>query len=291
MSITRRQLGSFAAALLLLGAVACDDSSGPTTTETLTAAQADLVAEVVTVDLDEIIETGSFDAGTGMPMASGVADPVTVCVPAITPFPPTNSDEDAVPDSVRFEFTDCTFTRGAMTHTLDGIVDVIDPTPTLTDFDIRTVFTSFSRTLANSVTGRTHTALFDGSREWAATADTLGMTMTNFLTAFTYPNGASASHLKNWVAKFTADTPGSIVLGEPLPAGELVVTGTSKWERSGVTWDLVASTPTPLHFNPGCTVAPRFDSGILLHAVTRSGSTVTLQIEFTACGTYTVTRL
>jgi len=291
MSITRAQLGSFAAALLLLGAVACDDSSGPTTTETLTAAQADLVAEVVTVDVDEIIETGSFDAVTGMPMASGVADPVTVCVPTVTPFPPTNSDEDAVPDSVRFEFTDCTFTRGAMTHTLDGIVDVIDPTPTLTDFDIRTVFTSFSRTLANSVTGRTHSALFDGSREWAATADTLGMTMTNFLTEFTYPNGTSASHLKNWVAKFTADTPGSIVLGEPLPAGEIVVTGTSTWVRSGVTWDLVASTPTPLHFNPACMVAPRFDSGILLHAVTRSDLTVTLQIEFTACGTYTVTRL
>jgi hypothetical protein len=291
MSVTRTQLGSFAAALLLLGAVACDDSSGPTTAETLTAAQADLVAEVVTVDVDEIIETGSFDAVTGVPMTLSMDDPITVCVPTITPFPPTNSDEDAVPDSVRFEFTECTFTRGAMTHTLDGIVDVIDPTPSLTDFDIRTVFTSFSRTLANGVTGRTHSALFDGTREWSATADTLGMTMTNFLTEFTYPNGTSASHLKNWVARFTADTPGSIMLGEPLPAGELVVAGTSTWERSGLTWDLVASTPTPQHFNPACTVAPRFDSGVLLHAVTRSDSTVTVQIEFTACGTYTVTRL
>ncbi len=291
MSIMRTQLGLVAAALLLLGVVACNDSSGPTTTETLTAAQADLVAEVVTVDLDEIIEAGSFDASTAMPMALGLTDPVTVCVPTITPFPPTNSDEDAVPDSVRFEFAECSFTRGAMTHTLDGIIDVVDPTPTITDFDIRTVFTSFSRTLANSVSGRIHSALFDGTREWAATSDTLGMTMTNFLTEFTYPNGTSASHLKNWVAKFTADTPGSIVLGSPLPAGELVVTGTSTWERTEVTWDLVASTPTPLHFNPACTVAPRFDGGVLLHAVTRSDSTVTVQIEFTACGAYTVTRL
>jgi hypothetical protein len=291
MSITRTQLGAFSAALLLLGAVACNDSSGPSTTETLTAAQADLVAEVVAVDVDEIIETGSFDAVTGMPMALRVADPVTVCLPTVTPFPPTNSDEDAVPDSVRFEFSQCSFTRGAMTHTLDGIVDVIDPTPTLTDFDIRTVFTAFSRTMANSVTGRSHSALFDGTREWAATTDTLGMTMTNFLTAFTYPNGISASHLKNWVAKFTADTPGSILLGYPLPAGELAITGNSTWVRSDVTWNLTASTPTPLHFNPACTVAPRFDSGMLLHVVTRSGATVTVQIEFTACGTYTVTRL
>lgn len=291
MSITRTQLGAFSAALLLLGAVACNDSNGPTTTETLTAAQADLVAEVVAVDLDEIIEAGSFDAVTGMPMALGVTDPVTVCVPTVTPFPPTNSDEDAVPDSVRFEFTACTFTRGAMTHTLDGIIDVIDPTPTLTDFDIRTVFTAFSRTMANSVTGHTHSALFDGTREWAATTDTLGMRMTNFLTEFTYSNGTSASHLKNWVAKFTADTPGSILLGYPLPAGELTITGNSTWVRSDVTWNLTASTPTPLHFNPACTVAPRFDGGILLHVVTRSDVTVTVQVEFTACGTYTVTRL
>jgi len=261
MSVTRTLLGAFTAALLLLGAVACSDSNDPNTTEPLTAAQAGLVADVVTVDANEIIEAGGINMSTGLALAAPMEAPPMTCEPVITPFPPTNSDEDFVPDSVRFAFANCSFTRGAMTHTLDGTIDIIDPTPTITDFDIRTVFTAFSRTLANSASGQTRTALFDGTRRLAATADTLGMTMTNFLTQFTYPNGTSASHLKNWVAKFTADTPGSIVLGNPLPAGDLTLAGNSTWVRSDLTWNLTVTTPSPLHFNPACTETPRFDGG------------------------------
>ncbi len=286
-----RALSTGLAAGVLLFATACDDSTSPTTSAVLTDAQAKLVAEASVVDADEIVEFAGFDMMNGMPMAPALVDPAVVCTPLITPFPPVDSDEDMVPDSVRIEFTGCTFTRGMMTHTLDGTVNVIDPTPSLTDWDIRWVFTDFSRTLANSASGLTVSALFDGTRQVAATADTMGVTMTNFLTVFTHANGVASSHLKNWVVKFTADVPGSILLGYPLPAGDLAITGNSTWERLDRTWDIANSTPTPLHFNPACEVAPRFDAGILVHVATRDGVTVSYQVEFTACGTYTVTRL
>lgn len=280
-----------AAAFVLIGAVGCGDESAPTTTAVLTNAQADSVVEVVTIDASEVIEAGGFSMSTGLALAPRMGGPAMTCQPVITPFPPAHSDGDIVPDSVRFEYTNCSFTRGAMTHTLNGAIDIIDPTPTVTDFDILAVFTAFSRTMANSLTDRTMSALFDGRRELAATSDTLGVTMTNFLTEFTYANGARASHLKNWVAKFTADVPGSISLGDPLPAGQLAVTGSSSWTRVDQTWDVAVTTPVALHFNPACVVSPRFDSGTLVHVVTRFDATATFQVVFTACGQYTVTRL
>jgi hypothetical protein len=290
MSNTRVSLVPLAAGLLLFAA-ACSDSTSPAPSTAMTDAQASLVAEASTFDADEIVEIGVTDPASALALAPSSVEPVSLCVPVVTPFPPDNSDGDAVPDSMRVEFTSCVFTRGEMTHTLDGIIDMIDPTPTLTDWDVRWVFTGFTRTLANAMNDRTMSARFDGTRQVAATADTLGITMTNFLTTVTHANGVSSTHLKNWVVKFTADTPGSIVLGEPLPAGDLGITGSSVWERLDATWDVANTTPTPLHFNPACTVAPRFDGGTLVHVVTRNGVTATFQVEFTACGTYTVTRL
>jgi hypothetical protein len=35
---------------------------------------------------------------------------------------------------------------------------------------------------------------------------------------------------------------------------------------------------------------PRFDAGTLTAVVTRNGATSTVTVQFTACGTYTVTR-
>ncbi|HWC74763.1 MAG TPA: hypothetical protein VG454_12580 [Gemmatimonadales bacterium] len=39
-----------------------------------------------------------------------------------------------------------------------------------------------------------------------------------------------------------------------------------------------------------CTAAPRFDAGKITAVVVRGTSTMTVTVEFTACGQYTVTR-
>ncbi|MFI5235713.1 MAG: hypothetical protein ACHQXA_08385, partial [Gemmatimonadales bacterium] len=75
-----------------------------------------------------------------------------------------------------------------------------------------------------------------------------------------------------------------------LPSGNWTVTGTSVWTHGSATFDLTETTPVPLHHNASCTVTPRFDSGTLNLAVLRNGNASNISIQFTACGTYTVTR-
>jgi hypothetical protein len=279
-------------ALLAAGSLACGDSgSTAPTPPALSQAQADSVGETIAIDAGEMVEAATFHSATGIVLSAAASTPPAGCVPTITPFPPTDTDGDVVPDSVRFDFTECSFTRGVVTHTLSGMIDVIDPTPAEADFNIRSVFTAFQRTLANSATGHTVSALYDGTRQVSASPDTLGHTITAFLTEYTYANGATATHVKDWVAKFTADVPGSIALGEPLPAGVLALNGTSNWTRMGQTWQIATSTAVPLHFDPTCTLYPRLDAGKLVHVVTRLGATTTFEIVFTACGEYTVTKL
>jgi len=289
---------STAACALLAGAMlaslACSDSSSPSSTEALNAAQAAALGDGVAADVAELIDASDFDPATGMSLVRGAAllgTPPGGCTIDISPTPPVNSDGDAVPDSVRFDFTDCSFTRGAMTHTLSGMIDVLDPTPATTDLAVRMVFTDFLRSLFNSVTDKTLSALMNGERMIVLTSDSLTHTVTAFQTDFVLPSGATGTHVKDWAAKFYPDAAGSIVLGSPLPAGLLSVNGTSDWIRNGKTWNVVTTTNVPLHYDPTCTALPPFDAGKLTHTVTRGELTTTVVVEFTNCGVYTVTRL
>jgi hypothetical protein len=276
-------------AALFLGA--CDDGTSPTD-PALSVAQADSLSELVTADASELAEVSAFDLTTGLSLARarGPAEAPLPCTPTVEPSPPENSDGDAVPDSVRIDFTGCTFTRGVVIHTLAGSIDLIDPTPTTTDFSARHVLTDFSRTLENTATDRTVAAVRNGTREIEGTTDTLGHTITSLSTAFTYANGATATHVVDWVARFQADVAGSISLGDPLPAGGWTLTGNSVWTRAALTRNVAVRTPAALHFEPACTLTPRFDAGSLELTVTRAAATSVVTVVFTACGQYTVTR-
>jgi hypothetical protein len=288
---------STAACALLAGAMlaslACSDSSSPSSTEALNAAQAAALGDGVAADVSEMIDASDFDPATGMSLLRGAAvqGAPSGCTIDISPTAPVNSDGDAVPDSVRFDYTDCSFTRGAMTHTLSGMIDVLDPTPMTTDSAVRMVFTDFLRSLFNSVTNKTLSALMNGERLIVLTSDSVTHTVTAFQTDFILPSGATGTHVKDWAAKFYPDVAGSIVLGSPLPAGLLSVNGTSDWVRDEKTWNVATFTNVPLHYDPTCTALPPFDAGKLTHTVTRGELSTTVVVEFTNCGVYTVTRL
>ena len=276
-----------AVTLLLAG---CGDGTAPSNAA-LSVAQADSVGELVAQEVEELAETSAFDAGTGLSLAVvRTSFQAANCTPTVEPSPPVNSDADAVPDSVRIDFTGCTFTRGSVIHTLAGTIDLIDPTPTSTDFSVRHVLTDFSRTLENTATDRTVAAVRNGSREIEGTVDTIGHTIDGLTTEYTYANGTTATHLVDWVARFEADVPGSIALGSPLPAGEWTLAGVSHWVRAALSWDVATRTLAPLHFEPACTVVPRLDAGTLELTVTRAGTTSIVTVVFAACGDYTVTR-
>jgi hypothetical protein len=299
MSITPTRLGAAMLAALALALGACSDGSGPSniSANTLTDAQSQDLAQDAAEDVDEMADASSYNATSGVNLSIAYAGPHAMTPPpacaTITPIPFANSDTDIIPDSVRFDYGGCVLSRaaGIITDSLSGTIDYLDPQPTVTSFGVRHVFTNFTIKRDNSALPlRSYTAVRNGTREWGASSDTLGHTVTNFVTQWTHAGGRVTSHTRDWFGKFVATTPGSIGLGLALPAGSWTVAGTGSWTTANRSWSVVTSTPTALLYDPTCTVSPRFTAGRLLLVVTRNGEITNVQVDFTACGQYLVTR-
>jgi len=262
----------------------------------LTQPEANAVAEVVATDAASLVGGATLDEATGipfavapMPGAPAMAPSSATCTPTRTPSPVTNSDGDPVPDSVRIDFTGCTFTGDGHTATLSGSIDIVDPTPTTTDRAFRTRSNAFTRTVTNSTTGTTRSVVENGVRSVVGTADQIQLLDTT-QTDYTYGSGATASHARKWLATFTADQAGSIQMGSPLPSGSWSVSGSSTFTSGTNSYALSVTTSDPLHYNASCSVEPRFDSGTLTVQVTKGTTSTTVTITFTGCGQYSVTR-
>jgi hypothetical protein len=274
---------------------ACSDGNGPSSNpSSISQVEANDLGSDVAEDIDDLAELSIYDQSNGVPFqfASANAAPPAACV-TVTPTPPTNSDGDAVPDSARFDYSKCGFSRagGAVIDSLGGTIDILDPLPLATSLGVRRIFTDFARKRVNTAFPlRSFTAVHNGVREWGGNADTLGHTITNFVSVWTHPSGRTTTHEKDWVAKFTAATPGTISLLTPLPAGTFTVNGTGSWSSPARTFSVAISTVTPLVYDPSCTVSPRFTAGELALVVTRNAQVTNVSIVFTACGSYTVTR-
>lgn len=277
------------AAVLALVLAGCNNE-GPV--PVLTQAQADSLALVVTTDASALVEGSVSDATTGVPIAGapGIAAAPEACISKSTS---ANSDADPVPDSVRVTFTGCTFTAGNETATVNGIIDIIDPTPAVTDHSLKTVYTDFLRTVTNTLTNLTRSVKENGTRMVSGDASTLQRSETNFTTVYYFANNDVATHVRTWSATFTADVAGTI-RPDSLPNGNWNVTGTSTWTHGSNSYSLAVTTSPQLHYNATCKVAPRFDAGILTAVVTKQNAAtstqVTITVQFTACGQYTVTR-
>ncbi len=292
-SAARVAVGTIAVALI----AAC--STSPVTSPqnpVLTQPQANAVAEVVATDAASLIGGATLDEATGMPFAvapmpgaPAMAPSSATCTPTRTPSPVTNSDGDPVPDSVRIDFTGCTFTGDGHTATLSGSIDIVDPTPTTTDRAFRTRSNAFTRTVTNSTTGTTRSVVENGVRSVVGAADQIQLLDTT-QTDYTYGSGATASHARKWLATFTADQAGSIQMGSPLPSGSWSVSGSSTFTSGTNSYALSVTTSDPLHYNASCSVEPRFDSGTLTVQVTKGTTSTTVTITFTGCGQYSVTR-
>ena len=289
-SAWRLVAGSIMAALF----AACNNAASPNAV--LTQAEANSVAEVVATDAAALPQGATFNSSTGTPFAvspmmGAPVMPTTTasCTPTKSPASLTNSDGDPVPDSVRVDFAGCTFTSGSYTATLSGTIDFIDPTPTTTDAALKTRSTDFTRSISNTATGLTRSAVENGVRWVAGSADQISLADT-LQTDYAFASGATASHVRKWASLFTADQAGSIQIGSPLPSGNWTIAGSSTWTSGALSYSLSATTSQPLHFNASCTVEPRFDSGTLMVAVTKNDATTNVTIQFTQCGQYTVTR-
>src|SRR5437773_2613708 len=223
------------------------DSPSTSPNPVLTQPGANAVAEVVATDAASLVGGATFDAATGMPFAAApmpgapaMATSSASCTPTRSPSPPTNSDGDPVPDSVRIDFTGCTFTGDAHTVTLSGSIDIVDPTPAITGRAFRTRNDAFTRTVTNTTTGTTRSVVENGVRSVIGTPDQIQLTDT-MQTDYTFATGATASHARKWLATFVADQAGSIQMGSPLPSGNWSVSGSSTWTSGTNSYSLSVS--------------------------------------------------
>lgn len=281
--------------VLALGAAACAVDSAAPTTPLLTQAQADSIAEQVVFDVDDenagATMTGLAGAGAAASFAGLGMPGLGRCAPTRTPESPADSDNDGVADSVRIDFTGCVFSFFFFeTDTVRGTIDVLDPTPLAADRSVERVFTELTRVRVHALGGKSTSETRNGRRRTQRDATTLEHTETDFRTDYVFRNGGTASHVKTWTSRFTADVPGSIHPEQPLPSGAWSIGGTSSWTRGARSYALTVTTDPPLHYDAGCSAVPRFDAGVLVAVVTRGEHMGTVRIEFTACGAYTVTR-
>src|SRR6266705_1540117 len=268
-----RLAAAVAAAALALVAACSKDSTAP--------ADSQSELEGMTFSGDQVTP------GLGMSGAFGESA-TTTCSPSVSPSPVVNRDGDRVPDSVRVTFPGCAFAEGDEADTVRGLIDVIDPTPTVTDRDVKLVFTDFTRIEVED--GRERSIVLNGTREATRDASVISQRETNFQTVYTFADGHTATSDRTWAITFMADVPGSIQPDAPLPSGTLSVGGTDTWTRDANTYSLTVSTDPVLHYNASCTVRPKFDAGTFHATVTRNGTTSNVTIVFSGCGQYTVTR-
>src|SRR5438876_11595380 len=291
-----RALTGAAAVLVLV--TACNNESGTApTTPLLSQAQAESLATTVVADIVGEIGTATMDASGSMaatapfdaspPAGSTTA---TQCVPTESPTPVVNSDNDGVPDSVRFDYTGCVISRPLSLDSLSGTIDLIDPTKLVADHAVERVVTDFKRLTVTLVSGAKSAVTSNGERTASHDGTPWRSSETNFRTDYLFANGGTAEHVRTWESIFTADVAGSIMRDVLLPSGTWSVNGPSSWTRGQRSYSLTVTTNPPLHYNASCTEVPRFDAGKITAVVVRNSQTVTVTIEFTACGEYTVTR-
>lgn len=285
-----RWLPAAGVAFAVVLVAACSSDSTAPKNPALSLDEARSLGEAMNADAESELEGMTLADGVflpGMPAPALDGSPTT-CVPTRSPLPVANSDGDRVPDSVEVTFPGCAFAAGDEADTIRGAIDIIDPTPTTTDHAVKMVFKDFTRIEVED--GRERSIVMNGTRQSSRDATMISQSETNFRTTYTFRDGGTASHTRNWTVTFTADVPGSIQPDMPLPSGTLSINGTSIWTRNTNTYSLTVVTNPVLHYDATCTVRPKFNSGTVHVTVVRNGTTSNVTIQFTACGQYTVTR-
>jgi len=181
-------------------------------TSILTQAQADSLGDVVSADVQSELDAATASSGLGFipgaPVGPLTANPL-FCVPQISPTPPADADSDRVPDSVRINFDNCAIGFNNQ-DTVRGTIDVVDPTPTITDRSIKQAFTDFERIFTDRH-GHEASLSVNGTRAVIRDSAEISQSSTDFSTVYKFADGDSVADLRNWAIVFTADVPHAYV--------------------------------------------------------------------------------
>lgn len=211
--------------------------------------------------------------------------PVIAGCPAVSST--TDGDGDGIPNDATLTFLDppCTFPgfRGG-TIGLTGLVRVQDGAVGNTGAYTLTL-TDFAWDFTDSATTRTYVSSRSGTRVRTGSADAASVANT-ITTVRQRPGRANATLTVATTTSFTASTPGSIHVDQPLPSGQLNFAGFITWHRSTENWNLAVTTQVPLQYDATCTSTPqRIKAGIITLTGTVADEPGVLTITWTACGT------
>lgn len=195
---------------------------------------------------------------------------------------PKDTDGDGVPDNLlaSFDATACSRPFFGGIRTLSGQVQVQDTKPTVADGSYQESLTNF--TLTKVLLGKTTTETRNGSRSLINAGNTT-LTKTHDLTlSLNFPGSKFDLVVRNAMQlTFTAGVPGSVSLNRPLPAGSLVINGSTEWARAAQPRrGFSVTTPSAISYDPACE-QPLVGGELLL---TRS-SGVKISLQFKPCGT------
>jgi hypothetical protein len=203
------------------------------------------------------------------------------CV-TVTPSPLVDTDGDGVADSATYTF-DCSKDGVIFASSKTGTLVVSDPSsvPSVWGFDSTSDLTE---TNTNKITGKTVTEVRKGSRSPRKTADQVVQSHNITVTrSVTDQPTATITNLWNYV--FNATTAGSIVMGQPLPAGTASLAGNWSYSRDGKNRTYTVSTIQALQFDPTCTDRLKIVSGKLRGTLSNNNGDGFIEITFGACGT------
>jgi hypothetical protein len=203
----------------------------------------------------------------------------------VTPSTATDSDGDGVPDDAIYILTapPCRFT-GWRGGTLDivGQIRIQDPAPTGAGFGyegtltgLRTRFTSGDKKTIYDVTR-------NGTRTLSGSVSSLTLS-ADLQVVRTFAGQPDAAVDEQWTVTYTPGA--SLQINAPLPSGTLDITGTMNWTRGTEDFQLIVTTPTPLHYNAGCSdTVQRIDAGELDAAGIIEGVAGTVRVRWSGCG-------
>jgi hypothetical protein len=266
-------------AIVLITALGgCNDS----TSSSGDGPSSELTASVGTLTRDEA--TAALDALTLPTLLAPIgAGDGSACVP---PSSAADSDGDGVPDDASYIFTapPCRFT-GYRGGTLDlvGELRVQDPAAGTAGFGYTSTLVALRATFTPpGESPDAYSVTRNGTR--ALTGSVAGLQLTADLQVIrTFTGLADAAVDEQWSVQFAPETP--LQINEPLPSGTLDIAGTLAWTRGSESLDLTVSTPTPLHYNAGCTDGARMiDAGELHADGTFQGTMGYVRIRWTDCG-------
>jgi hypothetical protein len=260
--------------LVACGSITSGDSARPTANQ-----QNELSASLQ----DEL--TGSLAALTVSAPGTPAFFPVIVNCPTVSST--ADTDGDGIPDDATLTFQNppCTasgFRGGSLAVT--GAVRIQDPSgANNTAFDL--TLSGLTWAFTDSVGATVYTSVRNGTR--SRIGSTSAARLSSALTIQRLrPPIAAATLTVAMADSFIAATPGTLQIGQPLPSGFMVVTGSISWHRSTENWTLTVATTSPLQYDATCLTTPqRIAAGQIILVGTVAGVPGVLTITWSGCGT------